>query len=48
MQVEREPADALGLGVSLAQAKERARQKRAAKKAPAMAWSKRNEVFGKL
>ncbi|KAI3365375.1 hypothetical protein L3Q82_010464, partial [Scortum barcoo] len=46
-----EPApadDSLGLGMSLAQAKERARQKRAAKKAPAMDWSKRNELFSNL
>ncbi|XP_030256096.1 Na(+)/H(+) exchange regulatory cofactor NHE-RF1a [Sparus aurata] len=48
---EMEPApgaDGLGLGMSLAQAKERARQKRAAKKAPAMDWSKRNELFSNL
>nr|XP_046232113.1 Na(+)/H(+) exchange regulatory cofactor NHE-RF1a isoform X2 [Scatophagus argus] len=41
-------ADSLGLGVSLAQAKERAHQKRAAKKAPPMDWSKRNELFSNL
>uniref|UniRef100_A0AAQ4S7D9 Na(+)/H(+) exchange regulatory cofactor NHE-RF1 n=1 Tax=Gasterosteus aculeatus aculeatus TaxID=481459 RepID=A0AAQ4S7D9_GASAC len=42
------PADGLGLSMSLAEAKERARQKRAAKKAPSMDWSKRNELFGNL
>lgn len=54
-EVERAPeselaptADSLGLGLSLAQAKERAHQKRAAKKAPAMDWSKRNELFSNL
>ncbi|XP_068439327.1 Na(+)/H(+) exchange regulatory cofactor NHE-RF1a [Clinocottus analis] len=48
-EVERAPAaDGLALGISLAQAKERARQKRAAKKAPPMDWSKRNELFGNL
>lgn len=49
-EVERtsEPADSLGLGLSLAQAKERAHQKRAAKKAPPMDWSKRNELFSNL
>ncbi|XP_041830282.1 Na(+)/H(+) exchange regulatory cofactor NHE-RF1a [Melanotaenia boesemani] len=48
-QAERSPtADSLGLGLSLAQAKERAHQKRAAKKAPAMDWSKRNELFSNL
>uniref|UniRef100_A0A3B3H8J0 Na(+)/H(+) exchange regulatory cofactor NHE-RF n=1 Tax=Oryzias latipes TaxID=8090 RepID=A0A3B3H8J0_ORYLA len=41
-------ADGLGLGVSLAEAKERAHKKRAAKKAPAMDWSKRNELFSNL
>ncbi|KAM3860073.1 Na(+)/H(+) exchange regulatory cofactor NHE-RF1-like [Diretmus argenteus] len=35
-------------GMSLAEAKERARQKRAAKKAPQMDWSKRNELFSNL
>lgn len=53
LQVDRaselEPASAsLALSVSLAQAKERAHQKRAAKKAPAMDWSKRNELFSNL
>lgn len=49
LQMEPAPgADGLGLGMSLAQAKERARQKRAAKKAPAMDWSKRNELFSNL
>ncbi|XP_019899608.2 Na(+)/H(+) exchange regulatory cofactor NHE-RF1a isoform X2 [Esox lucius] len=38
----------LSLSMSLAQAKEKARQKRAAKKAPAMDWSKRNELFSNL
>lgn len=41
-------ADSLGLGMSLAQARERAHQKRAAKKAPPMDWSKRNELFSNL
>ncbi|XP_008300510.1 Na(+)/H(+) exchange regulatory cofactor NHE-RF1-like [Stegastes partitus] len=46
---EPEPAaDGLGLGLSLAQARERAHQKRSAKKAPAMDWSKRNELFSNL
>ncbi|KAM6896903.1 Na(+)/H(+) exchange regulatory cofactor NHE-RF1a [Xenentodon cancila] len=50
---EEEPAagpegDRLGLGMSLAEAKERAHQKRAAKKAPPMDWSKRNELFSNL
>ncbi|XP_029977492.1 Na(+)/H(+) exchange regulatory cofactor NHE-RF1a isoform X2 [Sphaeramia orbicularis] len=40
--------DRLGLGMSVAQARERAHQKRAAKKAPPMAWSKRNELFSNL
>ncbi|XP_070847341.1 Na(+)/H(+) exchange regulatory cofactor NHE-RF1a [Chaetodon trifascialis] len=40
--------DGLGLGLSLAEAKERARQKRAAKKAPPMDWTKRNELFSNL
>jgi len=55
-EVERAPepsppkaaADDIALGLSLAQAKERARQKRAAKKAPPMDWSKRNELFSNL
>uniref|UniRef100_A0A8C5CGV5 EBP50 C-terminal domain-containing protein n=1 Tax=Gadus morhua TaxID=8049 RepID=A0A8C5CGV5_GADMO len=37
-----------GLSMSLAQVKERAHQKRMAKKAPAMDWSKRNELFSNL
>ncbi|KAF7650984.1 hypothetical protein LDENG_00117540 [Lucifuga dentata] len=41
-------ADRVALGVSLAQAKERAHQKRASKKAPSMDWSKRNELFSNL
>lgn len=36
------------LGLTLAQAKERAHQKRASKKAPPMDWSKRNELFSNL
>uniref|UniRef100_A0A3B5KZS6 Na(+)/H(+) exchange regulatory cofactor NHE-RF n=1 Tax=Xiphophorus couchianus TaxID=32473 RepID=A0A3B5KZS6_9TELE len=40
--------DAMGLNMSLAQAKELAHQKRAAKKAPPMDWSKRNELFSNL
>ncbi|XP_068162334.1 Na(+)/H(+) exchange regulatory cofactor NHE-RF1a [Antennarius striatus] len=51
-EVQRAPepieTESLVLGLSVAQAKERAHQKRAAKKAPAMAWSKRNELFGNL
>uniref|UniRef100_A0A3Q2X1X0 NHERF family PDZ scaffold protein 1 n=1 Tax=Haplochromis burtoni TaxID=8153 RepID=A0A3Q2X1X0_HAPBU len=46
-----EPApaiDNLGLALTVAQAKERAQQKRGAKKAPAMDWSKRNELFSNL
>lgn len=41
-------ADILGLGMSLAEAKERARQNRMAKKAPSMDWSKKNELFSSL
>ncbi|CAL8303605.1 unnamed protein product [Lota lota] len=41
-----EPAGALNM--SLAEVKERALQKRLAKKAPAMDWSKRNELFSNL
>lgn len=41
-------ADDGGMGMSLAQAKERAHQKRAAKKAPQMDWRKRNELFSSL
>ncbi|KAG7264099.1 hypothetical protein CRUP_020776 [Coryphaenoides rupestris] len=37
-----------GVSMTLAQAKERAHQKRAAKKAPPMDWSKRNELFSNL
>lgn len=48
MERTSEPVDSLGLGLSLAQAKERAHQKRAAKKAPPMDWSKRNELFSNL
>lgn len=48
-EVDRSPeSDGLGMGLSLAQARERAHQKRAAKKAPNMAWSKRNELFSNL
>lgn len=45
-----EPAhvDSLGLSMTVAQAKERVHQKRAAKKAPPMDWSKRNELFSNL
>ncbi|KAJ8013456.1 hypothetical protein DPEC_G00029980 [Dallia pectoralis] len=42
------PEAGLSLSLSLAQAKEQARQKRIAKKAPAMDWSKRNELFSNL
>uniref|UniRef100_A0A674F878 Na(+)/H(+) exchange regulatory cofactor NHE-RF n=1 Tax=Salmo trutta TaxID=8032 RepID=A0A674F878_SALTR len=38
----------LALSMSLAQAKERAHQKRSAKKVPAMDWHKRNELFSNL
>uniref|UniRef100_A0A8C8HX13 Na(+)/H(+) exchange regulatory cofactor NHE-RF n=1 Tax=Oncorhynchus tshawytscha TaxID=74940 RepID=A0A8C8HX13_ONCTS len=38
----------LALSMSLAQAKERAHQKRSAKKVPAMDWRKRNELFSNL
>lgn len=41
-------ADSVGMGMSLAEAKERAHQKRAAKKAPPMDWRKRNELFSSL
>ncbi|KAG7253351.1 hypothetical protein CRUP_038159 [Coryphaenoides rupestris] len=42
------PDSAGGVSMTLAQAKERAHQKRAAKKAPPMDWSKRNELFSNL
>ncbi|XP_041715065.1 Na(+)/H(+) exchange regulatory cofactor NHE-RF1 isoform X1 [Coregonus clupeaformis] len=42
------PDASLALSMSLAQAKERAHQKRSSKKAPAMDWSKRNELFSNL
>ncbi|TNN03570.1 hypothetical protein fugu_000599 [Takifugu bimaculatus] len=41
-------AEGLGIGMSVAQAKERAQQKRAVKKAPPMDWRKRNELFSSL
>ncbi|XP_075702749.1 Na(+)/H(+) exchange regulatory cofactor NHE-RF1 [Rhinoderma darwinii] len=41
-------AEALDLNMSLAVAKERARQKRSQKKAPIMDWNKRKEVFSSL
>ncbi|XP_023849485.1 Na(+)/H(+) exchange regulatory cofactor NHE-RF1 [Salvelinus sp. IW2-2015] len=44
----KEPNASLTLSMSLAQAKERAHQKRSSKKAPAMDWSKRNELFSNL
>lgn len=40
--------EGLHLGMSVAQAKERVHQKRAARKVPPMAWSKRNELFSNL
>ncbi|CAL8284284.1 unnamed protein product [Merluccius merluccius] len=43
-----EPAGDSSLSLSLAQVKERAHQKRSAKKAPTMDWSKRNELFSNL
>ncbi|KAL0964878.1 hypothetical protein UPYG_G00330310 [Umbra pygmaea] len=48
MSAAQEPDPGLTLNLSLAQAKEKARQKRLAKKAPPMDWSKRNELFGNL
>uniref|UniRef100_A0A3B4B4Z4 Na(+)/H(+) exchange regulatory cofactor NHE-RF n=1 Tax=Periophthalmus magnuspinnatus TaxID=409849 RepID=A0A3B4B4Z4_9GOBI len=42
------PSDSLGLGLSVAQARERAHQKRMAKNAPRMDWNKRKEVFSNL
>uniref|UniRef100_A0A3B4B3R4 Na(+)/H(+) exchange regulatory cofactor NHE-RF n=1 Tax=Periophthalmus magnuspinnatus TaxID=409849 RepID=A0A3B4B3R4_9GOBI len=46
---QEEPAsDSLGLGLSVAQARERAHQKRMAKNAPRMDWNKRKEVFSNL
>ncbi|XP_028989409.1 Na(+)/H(+) exchange regulatory cofactor NHE-RF1a isoform X2 [Betta splendens] len=48
-QIERaSAAESLNIHMSLAQAKEKAHQKRAAKKAPTMDWSKRNELFSNL
>ncbi|XP_076008247.1 Na(+)/H(+) exchange regulatory cofactor NHE-RF1a [Genypterus blacodes] len=50
-QVEMTPApapDRPALTSSLAQAKQKAHQKRGAKKAPSMDWSKRNELFSNL
>nr|XP_019938445.1 PREDICTED: Na(+)/H(+) exchange regulatory cofactor NHE-RF1 [Paralichthys olivaceus] len=48
-EVERAPEQGDKLGqMSLAQAREQAHKKRAAKKAPPMAWSKRNELFSNL
>ncbi|KAJ0016391.1 hypothetical protein NQD34_014681 [Periophthalmus magnuspinnatus] len=41
-------SDSLGLGLSVAQARERAHQKRMAKNAPRMDWNKRKEVFSNL
>ncbi|XP_056285967.1 Na(+)/H(+) exchange regulatory cofactor NHE-RF1a [Pseudoliparis swirei] len=41
-------AGGLSLGMSLAQVRDRARQKREAKKVPTMDWNKRNELFGNL
>lgn len=41
-------ADGLGLGMSVAQAKERVQQKRGAKKPPTMDWGKKNELFSNL
>ncbi|KAK6478419.1 Na(+)/H(+) exchange regulatory cofactor NHE-RF1, partial [Huso huso] len=42
------PAPGLPLGLSLQEAKERAHQKRSSKRAPAMDWSKKNELFSNL
>ncbi|CAB1343320.1 unnamed protein product [Coregonus sp. 'balchen'] len=44
----KEPNASLALSMSLAQAKERAHQKRSSKKAPAMDWSKKNKLFSNL
>ncbi|XP_056152804.1 Na(+)/H(+) exchange regulatory cofactor NHE-RF1a isoform X2 [Lampris incognitus] len=43
-----EANEGIGLSMSVAQARERAHQKRSAKKAPPMDWSKRNELFSNL
>lgn len=43
-----DPDNRLGLGLSVAQARERAHQKRAGKNAPRMDWNKRKEVFSNL
>ncbi|XP_072312160.1 Na(+)/H(+) exchange regulatory cofactor NHE-RF1-like [Eucyclogobius newberryi] len=49
MTTREEPAsDSLGFGLSVAQARERAQQKRLAKNPPRMDWNKRNEVFSNL
>ncbi|XP_071403625.1 Na(+)/H(+) exchange regulatory cofactor NHE-RF1-like [Centroberyx affinis] len=48
MEPAREAEGGLALGMSLAQARERAHQKRVTKKAPPMDWSKRNELFSNL
>ncbi|XP_033840879.1 Na(+)/H(+) exchange regulatory cofactor NHE-RF1-like isoform X2 [Periophthalmus magnuspinnatus] len=48
MTTEEPASDSLGLGLSVAQARERAHQKRMAKNAPRMDWNKRKEVFSNL
>lgn len=48
MATEEPENDSLGLGLSVAQARERAHQKRLAKNAPRMDWNKRKEVFSNL
>lgn len=48
MTPEEPESDSLGLGLSVAQARERAHQKRSAKNAPRMDWNKRKEVFSNL
>ncbi|KAK7919102.1 hypothetical protein WMY93_010386 [Mugilogobius chulae] len=45
---EESVSDTLGFGLSVAQARERAHQKRTAKNAPKMDWNKRNQVFSNL
>lgn len=47
-EADRAAEGGLAVGLSLAQAREKARQNRAAKKAPPMDWSKRNELFSNL
>lgn len=48
MTAEEPASDSLGLGLSVAEARERAQKKRLAKNAPRMDWNKRKEVFSNL